>query len=76
MPRWVYERVMKFPMHILKPNGLWDKDTDVEYMSFADAHILPFTIMDKLSLVVPSLLCATPKQKKTVTKLQLYASSK
>ncbi len=45
MSRWVNERVMELfvPMPILKHHIKGDKDIDVEYMSFADAHILPFT---------------------------------
>ncbi len=39
MPRQIYERVMEFPMPMpmLKPVGVSDKDSDVEYMCFADA---------------------------------------
>ena len=40
MPTWVYENVMALPMPMPVPKlvGIGDKETDFQYMSFADAH--------------------------------------
>ncbi len=45
MPRSVYDKVMELPMPmpIIKPSELWDKSTDLEYLSFAEVQRLPFT---------------------------------
>jgi hypothetical protein len=45
MTRTVYDKVMELPVpvSIIKPSKLWDKSTDLEYYSFAEAQRLPFT---------------------------------
>ena len=60
MPLCVYDKVMQYPMPmpIPKPILIGDQDIDVEYMSFADASILPFTNKHKPSLAVASLRVA------------------
>ncbi len=67
MPRSVYEKVMEFPMPmpILKPIGLLDKASDVQYLSFADAKKLPFTNEFQSSLEKVSLRAAANKKKKS-----------
>ncbi len=68
MPREVYERVMDshMPMPIPKPIGVGDKETDVLYMSFVEAHTLPFTNEHQTSLTATTLRAATRKKKTTI----------
>ena len=48
---------------ILKPIGILNKDTDVEYMSFADAQKLPFTNEQHPLLAATDLRAASKKNK-------------
>ena len=68
MAREVYERVMDchMPIPIPKPIGVGDKETNVEYMSFAEAHHLPFTNAHQPSLAATTLRAATRKKKTVV----------
>ncbi len=70
MPRQVYERFLAFPMPmpILKPIGVFDKEADVEYMSFTDALKLPFTNAHQPSLAVTTLRAASKKKKIVVSR--------
>ena len=63
MPREIYKRVVDChtPMPISKPIIVGDKE--IEYMSFADAHTLPFTNEYQPSLAVTALCAATRKKK-------------
>ncbi len=51
------------PMPIVKPIGVFDKEADVEYMSFTDALKLPFTNAHQPSLAVTALRAASKKKK-------------
>jgi hypothetical protein len=66
MSRAVYDKVMELPMPmpILKPAGLLDKPEDLQYLSFADAHKLPFTNKYQPSLEVIALRLAVAQKKK------------
>jgi len=55
------------PMPISKPIGPFDKDSDDEYMSFEDAHKLPFTNEHQPSLAITKLRRATRKKKVVAT---------
>jgi hypothetical protein len=52
------------PMPIIKPSELWDKSTDLEYLSFAEAQRLPCTNKYQPSLG-PIDLRASARKKKT-----------
>ena len=69
MPRQVYDSVMEFNMQmpIPKPISPFEKDSDVEYMSFADARKLPFTNEHQPSLAITQLRRATRKKKVVAT---------
>ena len=67
MPRTVYDDTvmeLPMPMSIIKPSELWDKSTDLEYVSFAEAHRIPFTNKYQSSLE-PIALRAAARKKKT-----------
>ena len=72
MPRCVYDKIIQYPMpmHIPKPIVIGDKDIDVEYMSFVDARLLPFTNKHQPSLAVAASRVAT-RQKNTAARVQL-----
>ncbi len=55
----IYEKVMEFemPVPILKPIGLLDKASDVQYLSIADATKLPSTNEFQPSLEKVALRC-------------------
>jgi len=75
MPRQVYDNVMKFPMpmSIIKQLEVGDKSSDLHYLSFADAQVLPFTDKFQPSLEATTLRVAA-KKKKTVASKNLGAS--
>ena len=68
MPRTIYDNVMKFPMPmpIPKPASLSEITTDLHYLSFSDAQLLPFTNEHQPSLAAATLRAAA-KQRKAVT---------
>ncbi len=75
MTRQVYDNVMKFPMPmpIIKQVEVRDKSSDLHYLSFADAQVLPFTNKFQPSLEATTLSVAA-KKKKTVASTYLGAS--
>ena len=72
MPRQVYEQVMRFPMPmlILKQPEVGDSSVDLQYLSFEDAHKLPFTNKFQPSLATTTSRVAA-KKKKTIAARQL-----
>jgi hypothetical protein len=66
---------MKFPMPmpIIKQVEVGDKSSDLHYLSFADAQVLPFTDKFQPSLEATTLRVAA-KKKKTVASKNLGAS--
>ena len=74
MPPSVYQQVMDFPMPmpIPKPVKLGNTSDDLEYMSFADAMLLPFTDVHKPSLAAAATRTAeVAKKKKALDKIVL-----
>jgi hypothetical protein len=66
MPRAVYDKVMELPMPmpILKPAELFDKEADLQYLSFAYAKKMPFTNKYHPSLEVTAKRVAATQNKK------------
>ena len=76
IPRTVYDKVMELPMSmpVIKPSELWDKSTDLEYLSFTEAQRLPFTNKYQPSLE-PIPLRAAARKKKTQAAIHPLAPS-
>jgi len=68
MPQSVYEKIMQYPMlmPIPKPTTVGDTFVDLQYMSFADAQVLPFTNAHQPSLVATTLRLVIVAKKKQI----------
>jgi len=66
MPQSVYARVNQYPMPmaIPKPLSIGDTSADLHYMSFKEAHALPFTSEHKPSLKESILRIAAAAKKR------------
>jgi len=75
MPRTIYDNVMAFPMPmpIPKPIDASESFTELHYLSFKDAQMLPFTNKQQPSLASTALRLVA-RQRKTTTNRQLPSS--
>jgi len=75
MSRSIYDNAMAFPMPMLIPKHVdaSESSTDLQYLSFKDAHMLPFTNEHQSSLASTTLRVAA-RQRKTTKNRQLPLS--
>ncbi len=74
----VFKQIMDFtmPMPIPKPIKIWDTSDDLEYMSFADAKLLPFTDKHQPSLAVVAARTTEAAKKKAALNNSELGSSR
>ena len=73
IPLEMYKRVMDCHMPMPIPKPIIVEDKEIEYMSFVDAHTLPFANEHQPSLAVTTMRAANRKKKTSINQ-QLTSS--